>query len=172
MVTLADRAPVVLGEKVTLTEQDPFFLSGVVHPLLCEKSPMLVPVMVTEPTCIELWPVLVSVIIVGLLLLPTRTAPKLICVGDSFRNVPAPESVTSCGLPGALSLRARVPFTAPAVVGPKNTAIVQLLPGARFPGQSGVLLKGLVTVVPVSVRLLVPVFVNVTFCCALLVPAN
>jgi hypothetical protein len=47
------------------------------------------------------------------------------------RLVPVPESVTDCGLSGALSVKLSVPVAAPATVGVKVTLSIQDDPGPR-----------------------------------------
>ena len=88
---------------------------------------------------------------------------------------PVPLRVTECGEPEAESLNVREALRAPAALGVKVTATVQLLPAARLLPQVLLLTTKSPTFVPVTAMLLIesaalPVFDNVIVCAALVVP--
>jgi len=99
-------------------------------------------------------------------------------LNDTVAVVPVPLRLTVCVLPVVsllLSVNVKVPIAAPVVVGAKVTATVQ----APFDPATGLevehvvpvvaMAKGLVAVIPVKVRLALPVLVTVTVCEALVV---
>jgi len=85
-------------------------------------------------------PVLVTVTVWGLLLVPTVTLPKLSEGGERLKMMlpvplPVPLRGSFCGLPAALSVMVTLPFRVPAEVGVKVTAIVQEAPAGKERGQ-------------------------------------
>ena len=79
-------------------------------------------------------PVLVKVMVWGSLVVPTGVAAKVRLEGDRDTAAgasPVPLRTTDCGLFVALSVRVRVPLTAPADVGAKLMLIVQLAPPTK-----------------------------------------
>jgi hypothetical protein len=82
---LADRAPVAVGLKVTVIVHVPPAGSGVVvlHVVVLLKSPVFVPVKLIPVNDNEDPPVLVSVMVCGVLLVPTLTVPKFKVPGES-----------------------------------------------------------------------------------------
>jgi hypothetical protein len=97
-----------------------------------------------------------------------RLAPD----GDA---VPVPVKLAIWGLLLALSVTVRVPEAAPAAVGEKVTAIVQVPLAATGVELEQVVpavarLKGAVTIIEVMVRLLAPLLVSVMGCALLVVP--
>ena len=100
-------------------------------------------------------PTLVSV--VGrVLVCPTVTVPKSRLTGLSSTTVPIPVRLTFCGLFGALSTMANVPFRVPLCVGLKITLIVQLAPEGRLEPQLLDSLKLPFTVMLAMLRDVVP----------------
>jgi hypothetical protein len=94
----------------------------------------------------------------------------------SVKSQPVPLKLADCGLPAALSVIWRVPVAAPAVVGEKVTAIVQVpLAGTGVEVEQVVpeatRLKGPVTTIALMARLLPPL-VSVTVCALLVVFTN
>lgn len=94
----------------------------------------------------------------------------------SVKSWRVPLRLTVCGLPAALSVNERVPEAAPAEVGAKLTATVQVDPAVTAVEVKQVvpelaMVNGPVMVIPVKVRLASPVLVRVTDCAALLVPS-
>jgi hypothetical protein len=87
---------------------------------------MLLPVMETGAV-----PVLERVIVVGVLLLPTATLPKLMLAGLALRVpcVPVPERASFNGDPGALLVIDTLPVVLVAVVGVKVTVNEAVWPG-------------------------------------------
>ena len=63
----------------------------------------------------------------------SMTLPKLSGLGVKPILVPMPESATTCGLPGSLSVMVRVPVRLPVAVGVKTTLMLQ----ERTPGLGG-----------------------------------
>jgi hypothetical protein len=110
----------------------------------------------------------------GALLTPVVRVPKVSVLG--FRLMPGtatpvPLSRMTCGAPGALSDMPTAAVRLPVACGVKVTKIVQLAPAAKLAPQVLVCEKSLVLVPvmakPPMVRGALPVFVNVTFCEAL-----
>ena len=90
--------------------------------------------------------------------------------------VPVPESATALDVPAAMTFR--VPVTLPDATGANTTEALQWVPGAMMPfqvdvGEQSVLesLKGPDTVMLLTERPVVPVFVTQTLLVALVVPA-
>ena len=120
-------------------------------------------------------PVLVSVTICVLLVLPTATLPKLSDAGDSVKlmlpvPLPVPLSDSLWGLPGALSQMLTVPDLVPAKVGVNLTLSVQEAPGSNVPPQLLPWLKSPERMIPLSFSVPPPVFFSVTNLAALMVP--
>jgi len=93
----------------------------------------------------------------------------------SVKSWPVPLSARVWGLPGALSLKERLPDPVPAAVGVKVTATVQDPAAATVLEVEHVVpdatvAKGPVTLIAVKVKLAPPVLVSVTVCEGLVVP--
>src|SRR5579862_4205471 len=105
------------------------------QPLVAAKSAGVVvtPVIVTGP-----FPVLVKVTFCGSPVVPAYWLGNVTVDGDKVigAETPTPESVTVCGLPGALSVTLSDAFRFPRAAGVKVTLIVQLAAGDRDAGQS------------------------------------
>jgi hypothetical protein len=102
--------------------------------LVWEKSPVVVmPKIVSE----EL-PVLVSVTVWALLLIPTISGGKVSKEEDrlTWAPIPVPLKVTTCGLPPASSVTVSVPVHVPLARGVKVTLNVQFAPAANEAPQS------------------------------------
>src|SRR5258708_6118998 len=84
--------------------------------------------------------------------------------------MPRPDSATLSGPPGALVATVRVPVALPPVVGANVTCAVQEPPAARELPQLLVCVNGPVALIPDSAAALVPGFVTVTDCGALVEP--
>ena len=127
------RAPTAEGVKVTLMVQLAPGVRLVMQLLVgSTKSSGFVPVMATAVIFkVPEEATFVNVTVVGSLVVPTVTLPKLTLVGLKPANVPVPLSATVCGLPGALSLNDSVPVRSPLIVGLKAMSTVQLAPGTR-----------------------------------------
>jgi hypothetical protein len=107
---------------------------------------------------------------------------EIVCgpVGELMVNVgagdPVPFSVTVCGAPVALSAADSVAVRLPAEAGVNVTLIVQVCCGASELGHSFDWAKSLefvpVRVIPVIESAVLPVFVNVAVCAALVVPTT
>ena len=90
-------------------------------------------------------PVLVTVTVCGLLLVPTFCGGKVSCAGEMPMTVPMPFSSITCGLEDALSWRETKPVAAPATVGWKLTVRSQLAAWATLPPQEVLNWNGPVT---------------------------
>ncbi len=123
-------------------------------------------------TFAELAPTFDSVINWDAVAVPTVSFPKLSVPGVRLMIVPDPVNETVCGLPVALSLIVRVPFTTPLATGENVTEIVQDAPAARVPAHVWVCENPEVGAMLESVRDAVPVFVSVMTWAALLVPLS
>ena len=80
-----------------------------------------------------------------------------------------PVRFTTCGLPGALSVMLTVPVRVPVCVGVKVTLMMQLAPLASELPQVLVWAKSPLATMLVTLKDVVPAFVNVTLCAALVV---
>jgi len=82
-------------------------------------------------------PLLVSLTVCGVLVVPITCSGKLNLVGDkeTAGRVPMPLRATVCGLLGASSVMVTAPLRLPAVVGLKVTLRVQLAPAATLAPQ-------------------------------------
>src|SRR5436309_543626 len=83
--------------------------------------------------------------------------------------VPAPESVTLCGLPAALSVMVTAPVRGPVAVGVNVRVMAQFAPAARDAPQVLVCAKSPVAAMPVMVRAALTVFASATLFGALVV---
>jgi hypothetical protein len=106
--------------------------------------------------------------------------PLLATPNEKFVPVlasPVPLRVTVWGLPEALSVIVNVPVRVPAAVGVNATLIRQLLLAASevvqfFDGRAKSVLLDPVTAMLLMARAVVPAFVSVTVCTALVVPTG
>jgi hypothetical protein len=167
--TEPERLPAAEGVNVTVMVQDPP-APTLVHVFVWAKSLAFAPVIETAVTRIALWPTLLSVIVCGADLVPTFPKPTL--GGVRLATVPCPLSVTTCGLPVALSVIESVPFTAPFDSGLNVTEIVHLAPTARDAVQVVVWANPPLGRIEVIETEVVPVFVTVTIFGALVVPLS
>jgi hypothetical protein len=170
------RAQVAEGVNVTVTLQLPF---GAIEPmqlLVCEKSPLVVMLLMIRLPL----PVLVSLTACVGLFAPTVCEPKLKLGTDqvAIGAVPVPLKVTTWGLPGALSVICIVAVLAPTASGVNAGPTTQLPPAGKL------LPHGLdrvesgekssrsapTTIILVKVRVAEPLLVTVTAFTALLVP--
>ena len=120
-------------------------------------------------------PVLVSVAVCDALVVKTTCVEKISLVGASVTagNTPTPESATTCGLLGALSVNVRLPVMLPALPGIQNRFTVQAAPAVRAAPQLLVwvplpLFKLRAMLERVSVTF--PVLLRVTVCDAPVMP--
>jgi len=91
------------------------------------------------------------------------------------KSEPAPPKETTCGLVGALSVMVNVAVRVPACMGANKTLIVQAAPAARLCGQVSTSEKSAASA-PASLMLVIakaalPLFVRLSVCAALVVPA-
>src|ERR1700682_3228783 len=85
----------------------------------------------------------VSVVFIGLLLLPTATAPKFSEIGANVTGLtPVPLTAMVCGLLTALSETVIAPDCVPATVGENVTVILHFAPAAIVVPQVLTWLKG------------------------------
>ena len=133
---------------------------------------MLLPVIETAPV-----PVLDSVTVVGALLLPTATLPKLMLTGLALSTpevalpVPVPVRAIVRGEFGSVLVIDTLPLTLVALVGVKVTVKVVVWPGLSVCADSVLMLKPVpVMLLPVIEIAPVPVFVSVTVVGVLLLP--
>jgi len=70
MLTVAVREPGAVGENCTIIVQLAFAPSELLHPLVCEKSPELVPTMLMPPMVKLAFPVFVIVTLCAVLVVP------------------------------------------------------------------------------------------------------
>src|SRR2546421_2276095 len=100
----------------------------------------------------------------------------LALIEGNVNGVADPPSEIACGLPGALSVIVRNAALNPAFDGPNTILIVQLAPGASEPTHPLVNAKspGFVPVIATLeiVNAAAPLFVMVTVCAGLVVPAS
>src|SRR5579862_3303457 len=174
-LTVALRAPVVVGLNVTLMVQLAPAASELAQVLACAKSPGSVPAIVMLMPVIAIVPTFLNVTVLAALVVPVVTEPKLRLAGVSSAVVPVPVSGTSCGLPLAPSVTLRLALRAPVVAGLNSRLMVQLAAAAsELPHVVVVLGKSAasvpVTAMVVMVSALVPTLLRVTFFTALVVP--
>src|SRR5437588_822265 len=81
--------------------------------------------------------------------------------------VPAPERVTVCGLPAALSVIVTAPVRVPTRRSSDLRLMAQFAPAASDVPQVVVCAKSPMAAMPVMVRAVLPVFDSVTVCVAL-----
>src|SRR4029077_14453912 len=109
---------------------------------------------------------LVTVTGLAVLLVPSRTAPKLRAVAESVTGaIPVPARLMLCGLPAALSVTVTEALKLPVAEGEKVTLIVQVFPTARLGRQLSDSVKFVafvpVTAIPEKVTVAAPVLVTV-----------
>lgn len=172
----AERVNGSVGENLTEIVQVPFTAMGPPQVVVSEKSPGLVPVMLT-PLMVKLAvPLLVTVILVAELVVPTFWLEKVTLAGLKFicPAVPVPLNPTDCGLAGPLSARDIAADSAATREGVNVTEIVQLPPAeTELPQVLALRAKSMafvpVRVTPVKFKVALPVFVSVTDWAALVV---
>lgn len=125
------RLPVAPGVKITLTVHVPPAGTEEAQVLVCEKSPLLVPVMLIPVMVSATFCRFVNVVFIGLLEVPTATVPKFNEVGLKVTGLtPVPVTEIVCGLLLAVSEMVTVPDCFPATVGVKVTVMLQVAPAA------------------------------------------
>lgn len=133
---VAERVPEAVGEKTRFAVQ--LAEAASVEPQVVEeiaKSPVLIPETPAALSVTELDVLFVTVMAWALLVPPTRMLPKDKLDGEAVtlpEATPTPERATSCGLPAALSVKAREAVRVPAAVGLKRIVTTQLADGARL----------------------------------------
>jgi hypothetical protein len=129
--TLALRAPVACGVKITVIVHDPPAETVEGQLLVCEKSALLTPMrLIAVIVRAVVWR-FVKVVLIGLLELPTITVPKLSELGEKVTGlIPVPFTAIVCGLLPALSEMVTVPDAVPATVGVNVTVMLQVAPAA------------------------------------------
>ncbi len=174
----AVRVPAALGVNKTLMAQFPPAGTDGVQLFDCEKSPALVPVMVTLATDNEVLPVLNSVTPPAGLVVPTLVLPKVmvLLLKLTVAAVPIPVRDAVCGLPEALSMTVMLAWRVPAAAGVNSTLIEQLVPSAREDPQVLVWAKSplFVPVTPIElmVNVALPVLLRVSTLSGPLVPTG
>lgn len=175
------RAPVAVGEKVTVKVQVPLGNTLVPQVLVCAKSPGFVPERLILVMFSAAVPVLVNVTCWDWLVEPTAWLANVRLVGESETPglTPVPVKGTVCGLPVALSVMLTEALAAPVAAGVKVTLMVQLAPPASVAGLTGQVLvwpksPGFVPerLMLVMLRAWPPLLVNVTACDPLVVPTS
>lgn len=139
MVTEAVRVPVAVGLKMTLIVQLAPAATLAPQVLVCEKSPLFVPVMmIPEPLKVRVaFPVLDNVTFCAALVVPTGWLVKVTLDEDSPTTgaIPVPDNETLCGLPLALSVMLTLAVRLPVAVGLKMTLMEQFAPAATLAPQ-------------------------------------
>lgn len=166
------RVPVTTGENVTLMVQ---VAPGISAPPLTHVSDSAKSPAAVTPLMLKLLvPVLVTMMLVGALVVSTTWLPKLTPEGENPIPgvIPVPVNATMC-VP-ALSEMVTVPVRGPDAAGLKVTPTVQLALGVSGLAvtQPPVAAKSPLAVKLVTLKLLVPVLLTVTFCATLVVPTN
>jgi hypothetical protein len=166
-VIVPDAEPAVVGENCAVNDVlcPAAIVSGVVNPVTLKPAPvaeiwltvvLALPELVKVTVC---WP-----------LLETATLPKATLPGFAVNvedcEIALPVSVTTCGEPGALSVKVMLPVAAPAVVGENVTPNESVWPAVIVFGSESPLIPNALpeSVARLIVTLEVPVFVSVTFC--------
>ena len=175
--TVAERALAAVGLKVTVIVQVPPAATLDAQVLVCEKSLAFVPAMLTPVTVRTLPPLFVSVTDLAALEVFKGWLPKLSVFDERLTPagvvVPVPERDTLWGLPEALSAMETEAERTPEAAGLNVTLIVQDVLAATLDPQVLVCEKSLALVparlMPVTVKLLPPLFVSVTDCAELVV---
>jgi hypothetical protein len=135
IVMVPVRVPTAVGVKDTVIEHDPPAASAMPEQLLeSAKSPL----MVTVEMFSKAVPEFVSVTFWEVLVVPTACDANVRLAGLSVTaGAPAPVPLNEyvCGLPGALSVRIKLPLRAPTAFGVNVIAIVHGVLGAMLAGQ-------------------------------------
>ena len=136
MVTEAERAPVAVGLNVTLIEQSAPAASVEVlggQLFVCEKSPLLAPVIAMLEIVSAAFPLFVTVTFCDALVLPTGWLAKVSGADNVTAGaMPVPVSETLWGLFNASSEIETVALRAPVAVGLNVTLMLQLALTARL----------------------------------------
>lgn len=134
MVKEAVRLPVAVGVNVTLIVQLLPAVSELPQLLVCAKSPGLVPVSAMLLMVRVAFPVLLSVAVWAVLVVPTLVELKLRLAGETLAEgaLPVPVTLTACGLVVALSVIVREAVRVPQDVGANVTLIVQVPPATML----------------------------------------
>jgi hypothetical protein len=126
-----------------------------------------VPVALTAVIVALVFPLFVKVIVFWLLL-PVATFPNAslpgLATSVEFVAMPVPTMLTTCGEPGALSVKVMLPDSAPATVGANCALKERLCPAFTVVGKDSPLIPNPVpaTVAKLIVRFEVPLLVNFT----------
>jgi hypothetical protein len=160
--------PAAVGVKVTLRVQ--LALAATLEPqvLVWEKSPLAVMLVMLRVAL----PVLLSVTLCALLLVPTACAGKVNEARERLTcgALPVPVSAMAIGSLSVLAFMVTAPVRVPTASGVKVTLRVQLAPAARLALHVLVSEKSPLTVMLVMLRAALPVFLSVTGCGLLHVP--
>lgn len=129
--SVALRAPVLVGAKVTITEQlAPGWTASWLQSPISENSFASNPPVPTALNVRAVLPSFVTVTVCGALLVPTFWLANFKLAGDTFAAVAIPASSMNCGFDEALSLSVINPVCLPAEVGLNIALIVHLAPAA------------------------------------------
>lgn len=170
---LAVLAPPVVGVNVTLTVQAPPAASDAPQLLVCVKSELAGPARLIAVMFNPEFPVLISMIDVGVLPVPTACGGKIAWAGLTVSAgpvTPVPLRGMAPGLDLVLSLNVMEPEFNPVAAGEKLTVIVQWAPAARLAPQSLVWLKFPLTAILVRLKPTLAGLLMVTVCGVLVVP--
>jgi hypothetical protein len=170
MVSVPLLAPVVVGVKVTLIEQEVSAARLALQVLVWEKSPLMAILVIVR---VEL-PVFRRLTLCAMLLEPTACAAKVREVEETTADVatPFPVRLTVWGEEPALSVIVSEPLRAPVVEGVKVTLIEQETPAARLGPQVLVWEKFPLTVMLEMAKAALPLLVRVITSGVLEVPTS
>jgi hypothetical protein len=140
---VAVRAPVAPGLKVTEIVQADFAARLESQVFVGEaKSPGLGPVNVMIPIVKAVVRLLVSVTFLAALVVPTVRVANAKEAGETFVcTMPVPDNEAVCGLFEAASATARVPVSAPTMLGANVTVMTQLPFAGMLPSQVSLSVK-------------------------------
>ena len=172
----AVRLPVAAGVNVTLMVQLPLAATEPPHVLVSAKSPGSAPANAMLLMVRAAFPVLFSVKVWAVLVVPRFWLLKvrLVVVIPANAALPVPVRLTVCGLPVSESAMLTEAVRIKGAVGANLTEIVQFAPWASellqvFVSEKSPALAP-ARLMPVMVKLALPVFVRVTLCAELVVP--
>src|ERR1700722_13801421 len=171
-VTVPVREPEAVAENVTCRVQVALAATEVQLLLTTAKSPLARTWLMVS----GLLPVLVTVIVCGVLVVPTMAAPKVRLDGLMLANPasekPSPAKLIRCGEPAASSASEIVPTLEPGTVGLKVTEKVQKDAAATLVPQSSVSAKSPATVLLAMVRGALPMLRRIADIGELVVPTS
>jgi hypothetical protein len=139
MVIVAVRCPAAWGANVTTMSQVAPAGYAPEQPLATWKSAAFAPPGRTDDICSGAGPMLLTVMVCAVLVLPCIVLAKMRLPGAKLTadtgDTPRPLRGINCGLPGALSVADKLACRVPAAVGEKIRLTVQVAFGARTVGR-------------------------------------